>query len=191
MSNSCSMNVEQLIYLGGNVSSMTSKVTIFTDGSCSYARGQSTGFGGWACILMWMGQKLELSGGAKETTNNRMELMALIEALKALIQGCEISLYTDSAYVITTLVNLSTVWKTGKFKTRTGDTPANVDLIKELLKLKKIHTIHPHWVKGHAKSDKGGNVYNHRCDELAYAAMCKIANENGVKKDIRNRKDFK
>lgn len=177
--------------LGGNVGNMTSKVTIFTDGSCSYARGQSTGFGGWACILMWMGQKLELSGGAKETTNNRMELMALIEALKALIQGCEISLYTDSAYVITTLVNLSTVWKTGKFKTRTGDTPANADLIKELLKLKKIHTIHPHWVKGHAKSDKGGNVYNHRCDELAYAAMCKIANENGVKKDIRNRKEFK
>ena len=108
-----------------------------------------------------------------------------------MIQGCEISLYTDSAYVITTLVNLSTVWKTGKFKTRTGDTPANADLIKELLKLKKIHTIHPHWVKGHAKSDKGGNVYNHRCDELAYAAMCKIANENGVKKDIRNRKEFK
>ena len=64
--------------LGGNVSSMTSKVTIFTDGSCSYARGQSTGFGGWACILMWMGQKLELSGGAKETTNNRMELIIFI-----------------------------------------------------------------------------------------------------------------
>ena len=100
-------------------------------------------------------------------------------------------LTSSPSKIITTLVNLSTVWKTGKFKTRTGDTPANADLIKELLKLKKIHTIHPHWVKGHAKADKGGNVYNHRCDELAYAAMCKIANENGVKKDIKNRKDFK
>ena len=177
--------------LGGNMGKMTSKVTIFTDGSCSYTHGKSTGFGGWGSILMWMDQKLELSGGAKDTTNNRMELMALIEALKALIQGCEITLYTDSSYVISTLVNLSTVWKTGKFKTRTGDKPANTDLLKELLKLKKIHTIHPHWVKGHATTEEGGNIYNHRCDELAYEAMCKIANENGVKKSIKNRRDFK
>ena len=171
--------------------SMTSKVTIFTDGSCNYEHGAKTGFGGWGCILMWMGQKLELSGGAKDTTNNRMELTAVIEALKALIQGCEISLYTDSTYVITIIMNLSTIWKTGKIKTRNGDTPANLDLIKELAKLKKIHLIHPHWVRGHAKIENGGNKLNHRCDELAYGAMCKIANEHGVKKDINNRKEFK
>ena len=136
-------------------------VTIYTDGACS----GNPGPGGWGAVLRYGKQEKELSGGAAETTNNRMELTGVIEALSALKEPCIVELYSDSKYVIDAL---SKRWVYGWQKrgwVKSNREPAlNVDLWTKLLPLVERHEVHYHWVKGHAE-----NEYNNRCDALAVA----------------------
>ena len=136
-------------------------VTVYTDGACS----GNPGPGGWGAILEYQGHERELSGGAPETTNNRMELTAVIQALRQLKEPCAVELYSDSKYVVDALEK-GWVWgwkKRGWIKS--DKKPAlNSDLWGRLLELCEYHTVHLHWVKGHAQ-----NQYNNRCDELAVA----------------------
>ena len=142
------------------------QVTIYTDGACS----GNPGPGGWGAILSFQGVEKELSGGAPETTNNRMELTAVITALEALKEPCVVELYSDSKYVIDALEK-GWVWdwkKRGWIKS--DKKPAlNVDLWERLLPLTQRHELHYHWVKGHAV-----NPYNNRCDELAVSEWQKL-----------------
>lgn len=139
------------------------KITIYTDGACS----GNPGPGGWGCILMYNGNKKELSGGSKETTNNIMEITATIEALKALKFPCKVDLYSDSAYVVNCF-NQGWIynWIKKGWKTAGGDSVKNRELWEELYKLTQIHTVTFHKVKGHAD-----NEFNNRCDELARNAI--------------------
>lgn len=134
-------------------------VTIYTDGACS----GNPGPGGWAAILEYNGHEKELSGGEPHTTNNRMELTAVIEALRALKEGCEVDLYSDSKYVIDALEK---GWVYGWQKRnwiKSDKKPAlNPDLWEILLGEFARHRVKLHWVKGHASNPK-----NNRCDELA------------------------
>ena len=144
-------------------------VTIYTDGSCS----GNPGPGGWGAILKYGEHEKELSGGAQETTNNRMELTAVIEALKLLKEPCEVELWSDSKYVVDA-VDKGWVYSWQKKGWRKADNkPAlNVDLWEELLPLLREHTVRWHWVKGHAE-----NEYNNRCDTLAVAESRKFKEE--------------
>ena len=136
-------------------------VTIYTDGACS----GNPGPGGWGAILMYGAHNRELSGGEANTTNNRMELTAVIQALSMLKEPCIVDLWSDSKYVID---GLSKGWAKG-WKARgwvkSNKKPAlNPDLWDRLLTLTDIHTLRYHWVKGHAEI-----AFNNRCDELAVA----------------------
>ena len=141
-------------------------VTIYTDGACS----GNPGPGGWGAILRYKETEKELSGGAADTTNNRMELTAVIEALALLKEPCVVELYSDSKYVID---GLSKGWakswqKRGWIKS--DKKPAlNPDLWERLLALCDVHTLHYHWVKGHADTTE-----NNRCDEMAVAQSRKF-----------------
>ena len=136
-------------------------VTIYTDGACS----GNPGPGGWGAILKYGEHEKELSGGEANTTNNRMELTAVISALKLLKEPCEVELWSDSKYVVDA-VDKGWVYGWQKKGWRKADNkPAlNVDLWEELLPLLREHTVRWHWVKGHAE-----NEYNNRCDALAVA----------------------
>ena len=136
-------------------------VTLYTDGACS----GNPGPGGWGAILEFNGTEKELSGGESRTTNNRMELTAVIEGLKALKEPCIVELYSDSKYVIDALEKGWAVgWQKRGWK-KADKTPAlNPDLWETLLKLCQLHQVRTHWVKGHADNEK-----NNRCDELAGA----------------------
>lgn len=140
---------------------MMKKVTIYTDGAC---RG-NPGKGGWGAVLMYGGKVKEMSGGDAETTNNKMELTAAIEALKALKEPCEVELYSDSKY-LTDAVNKDWVysWQKKGWKKSDGKPALNVDLWEKLLELMSVHKVTFIWVKGH-----NGTPYNERCDELATA----------------------
>ncbi len=135
------------------------QVTIYTDGACS----GNPGPGGWAAILIYQGREKEICGGEKQTTNNRMELTAVISALEALKEPCEVDLWSDSRYVIDALEKgWAEGWKK-KGWMRTNKEPAlNPDLWERLLALTQRHRMHYHWVQGHAD-----NSLNNRCDELA------------------------
>ncbi len=144
-----------------------SEVTIYTDGACS----GNPGPGGWAAILMAGGAKKELSGGERDTTNNRMELMAVIEGLRALKRPCKVEIYSDSAYVVNAFSqNWIDKWVRNGWKNSAKAEVANSDLWKELIKLTSVHTVKFNKVKGHAD-----NEFNNRCDELAVAEWKKIA----------------
>ena len=136
-------------------------VTVYTDGACS----GNPGPGGWGAILEYMGHEKELSGGEPNTTNNRMELIAVIASLQQLKEPCRVELYSDSRYVIDALEK-GWVWgwkKRGWI--RSNKKPAlNADLWEQLLPLLQTHEVHYHWVKGHAENPK-----NNRCDQLAVA----------------------
>jgi len=134
-------------------------VTIYTDGACS----GNPGPGGWGAILEYNGVEKELSGGEENTTNNRMELTAVIRALEALKEPCVVELYSDSKYVIDALEKgWAKGWKS-KGWIKSDKKPAlNPDLWEILLGLTERHTLHYHWVKGHADNPK-----NNRCDEMA------------------------
>ena len=136
-------------------------VTIYTDGACS----GNPGPGGWGAILIYGTHKRELSGGEADTTNNRMELTAVIQALSLLKDPCIVELWSDSKYVID---GLEKGWARGWQKRgwiKSDKKPAlNPDLWGRLLELESLHTLRYHWVKGHAE-----NEYNNRCDELAVA----------------------
>ena len=135
------------------------KVVIYTDGACS----GNPGPGGWGAILMYKGVKKEISGGSKQTTNNIMELTAVIEGLKMLKFPCEVDLYSDSAYVVNAFEQKWIFgWIKKNWKTASGDPVKNKELWEELYELTKIHTVNFIKVKGHSD-----NEYNNRCDELA------------------------
>ena len=134
-------------------------VTIYTDGACS----GNPGPGGWGAILEYMGHEKELSGGEPNTTNNRMELTAVIKALQALKEPCTVELYSDSKYVIDALQKGWAVSWRKKGWIKSDKKPAlNPDLWETLLSLVEKHDVRYHWVKGHASNPK-----NNRCDELA------------------------
>ena len=142
-------------------------VEIYTDGACS----GNPGAGGWGAVLLYEQHKKELYGNAKETTNNRMELTAVIEALKALKRPCNVTLYSDSKYVIDS-INKDWVykWEANNWIKSDRKPALNTDLWKELLALLELHRVKFVWVKGH-----NGNEYNERCDELAVKAIKEIS----------------
>ncbi len=136
-------------------------VTIYTDGACS----GNPGPGGWGAILSYNGREKELSGGERQTTNNRMELTAVISALEALREPCVVELYSDSKYVIDALSKgWAESWKKKNWIKSDKKPALNPDLWERLLDLTAVHTVRYHWVKGHAD-----NEYNNRCDALAVA----------------------
>lgn len=135
------------------------QIEIYTDGACS----GNPGPGGWGAVLVYNGKEKELSGSEKNTTNNRMELTAVIMALNALNQPCEVKLTTDSKYVCDA-INKSWVysWRKNGWKKSDKKPALNVDLWKELLTLLEKHEVEFIWVKGH-----NGHKYNEICDALA------------------------
>lgn len=134
-------------------------VTIYTDGACS----GNPGPGGWGCVLIYNGIEKQISGFQNDTTNNRMEMQAVIEALSRLKEPCDIDLYSDSAYVVNAfLQDWVTNWIQNSWRTAEKKPVKNDDLWKELISLASTHTIRWHKVKGHA-DDK----YNNICDRLA------------------------
>lgn len=139
-----------------------SRVSIWTDGACS----GNPGPGGWGAVLRYGETERELSGGEAETTNNRMELRAAIEALGALKRPCEIDLYTDSQYVRGGVTGWMENWNRNGWKTADRKPVKNEDLWKALDEARKRHAIVWHWVKGHA-----GHPENERADELARQGM--------------------
>jgi ribonuclease HI len=135
------------------------KVEIYTDGACS----GNPGPGGWGSILVYNSKEKELSGGEKNTTNNRMELTAVIKALKALKEPCEVTLTTDSKYVCDAIIKGWVYsWKKNGWKKADKKPALNVDLWELLLPELEKHKVEFVWVKGH-----NGHKYNERCDELA------------------------
>ena len=135
------------------------KVTIYTDGACS----GNPGKGGWGAILMYGEYEKEISGFEEMTTNNRMELLAAIQALRCLKEPCGVELYSDSAYLVNGFVcNWVSGWKRNGWKNSGKEEVKNIDLWKELDRLNGIHTIK--WIKVKGHSD---NEYNNRCDALA------------------------
>ena len=140
---------------------MKKTVTVYTDGACS----GNPGPGGWGAILRYQGNEKELSGGAAQTTNNRMELLGVISALQALKEPCVVELYSDSKYVVDALEKGWAVgWKKRGWVKSDKKPALNSDLWEILLQLCSLHELHCHWVKGHAE-----NEYNNRCDALATA----------------------
>ena len=139
---------------------MIKEVVLYTDGACS----GNPGPGGWACVLVYKETEKELSGGEAETTNNRMELTAVIEGLKALKTACRVQLYTDSKYVMEGATKWLAGWQEKNWKRADKKPVQNVDLWQVLSEYLSQHEIVWHWVKGHA-----GNPCNERVDALACA----------------------
>jgi ribonuclease HI len=134
------------------------KVEIFTDGACK----GNPGTGGWGALLVADGRSKELFGGERNTTNNRMELTAVIEALKALTRPCEVVLHTDSQYVQKGISEWIHGWKARGWKTAAKAPVKNVDLWQALDSVQATHQVEWRWVKGHA-----GHEGNERADALA------------------------
>lgn len=140
-------------------------VTIYTDGACS----GNPGAGGWGAILMHEGVQKEFSGFDKETTNNKMELTAVIEALKKLKKPCKVQLYSDSAYVVNAMVlGWLENWKNNAWRGSDKKPVKNIELWQKLDELLKIHEVEFIKVKGHAD-----NEHNNRCDALATGEIAK------------------
>lgn len=138
---------------------MKKYIEMFTDGACS----GNPGPGGWGTILRWGSKEKELCGGKPETTNNRMELSAVINGLKALKEPCIVKITTDSKYVVDSITKgWAQSWKKNGWRKADKKPALNSDLWEELLNLLDIHDVTFCWVKGHA-----GHPENERCDELA------------------------
>lgn len=142
------------------------KVILYTDGACS----GNPGPGGWGAILMYKENKKELSGGQKDTTNNIMEITAVLEGLKALKNDCEVEVYSDSAYVVNAF-NAKWIdnWKKNGWKNSQKEEVKNKELWQELDTLVQKYKVKFNKVKGHST-----NEYNNRCDELARNAIKKL-----------------
>ncbi len=134
------------------------KLKIWTDGACKF----NPGPGGWGAYLVWGEKTLELCGGEEETTNNRMELTAVIEALSAVKRPVPMTVYLDSQYVKNGIDSWIAGWKRKGWRTASGQPVKNVDLWKKLDQLVSTHDIDWQWVKGHA-----GEEGNEKADELA------------------------
>ena len=147
------------------------KVTIYTDGACS----GNPGPGGWAAVLIYKDVRKEISGGKKETTNNEMEITAVLEALKILKRPCEIMIYSDSAYVVNTFNKgwiytwVRNNWVRKDVKTKKEEQVKNKELWEELYLLCQKHKVTFNKVKGHSDVE-----LNNRCDELARAEIKKL-----------------
>ena len=138
---------------------MRKHVEIYTDGACS----GNPGPGGYGVILMYGSLKRELSGGEKQTTNNRMELSGVIRGLSALREPCTVDLYTDSQYVVNAVnQGWAKKWRANGWMRNKREAALNPDLWELLLGLVRQHELHYHWVKGHEENEK-----NNRCDEQA------------------------
>ncbi len=142
------------------------RVVLYTDGACS----GNPGPGGWGCFLTYGKANRELSGGQEQTTNNRMELTAVIEGLKLLKQPCIVDLYTDSKYVLDGATKWLAGWIEKGWRRADKKPVLNMDLWQELVPLLEKHQIIWHWVKGHA-----GEEGNERVDQLAVMARERIA----------------
>lgn len=151
------------------------QVIMYTDGACH----GNPGPGGYAAILIYGAKRKELSGGFKNTTNNRMELMAAITGLEALREPCQVTLYSDSQYLVQSM-NEGWVekWRANGWKRNKKDLALNIDLWKQVLKLCEKHSVKFQWTKGHA-----GTPENERCDLLANEAAAEPNLPEDVKKD--------
>mgnify|MGYP000966060131 FL=1 len=139
------------------------EVTIYTDGACS----GNPGPGGYGVVLLYQGHRKELSAGFRETTNNRMEILAVISGLESLKEKCKVTLYTDSQYVVNAIEkNWAKKWRANGWMRNKKEPALNADLWARLLKLCEVHELKFVWVRGHA-----GNRENERCDRLAVDAV--------------------
>ncbi|MFN4116499.1 MAG: ribonuclease HI [Inhella sp.] len=134
------------------------EVTLYTDGACK----GNPGPGGWGAWMLSGGHSKELCGGARSTTNNQMEMTAVIEALATLKRSCKIQLYTDSEYVLKGMTEWMPGWVRRGWRTAAGQPVKNAELWQRLVALAALHEIDWHWVKGHA-----GHEGNERADQLA------------------------
>ncbi len=156
------------------------KVELYTDGACS----GNPGPGGYAAILFFEGNEKVISGGEKETTNNRMELMAVIEGLNTLKEPCEVELFTDSKYVQQAItLGWLEDWEKRGWKRKTGPL-LNPELWQALSELLKTHKVTAHWVEGHA-----GVEYNERADKIAVLERDKAAGKETVPKSEKKEKE--
>ena len=147
------------------------EVDMYTDGACK----GNPGAGGFCCILKYKGKEKLVSGGEANTTNNRMEMRAVIEGLSMLKYPCKVEVYSDSAYTVNAFLNGWLVfWQKNGWKKADKKPVSNVDLWQELLRLTALHEVTFHKVKGHAD-----NEFNNRCDELARAAITRMKNDSG------------
>ena len=148
------------------------KVVIYTDGACS----GNPGIGGWGAVLQYGEYKKEISGAQENTTNNRMEMFAVIQALSALKFPCEVDLYSDSAYTVNAFEQgWLDGWEANNWRRADKKEVQNVDLWQTLRELTKRHKVTFHKVKGHAD-----NEYNNRCDFLATSAIKQFKKDNAV-----------
>ena len=142
------------------------EIKIYTDGACS----KNPGPGGWGAVLIYKSHRKEISGADAQTTNNRMELTAVIKALECLKEKCKIELFTDSKYVCDSIMKgWAESWRNNNWKKSDKKPAINADLWEILLNLISKHDITFNWVKGHA-----GNIENERCDELATSEIKKL-----------------
>jgi ribonuclease HI len=140
----------------------TSEVDIYTDGACS----GNPGPGGWGSVLLYNGHRRELSGGDRATTNNRMELQAVIGAVEVLKRPCRVTIHTDSVYVMKGITEWLPQWKRRNWRTAGRQAVKNVELWQQLEQVLAAHQVKWRWVKGHS-----GVVENERADELARQAI--------------------
>ena len=138
------------------------EVDIYTDGACS----GNPGPGGWGSVLLYNGHRRELSGGERQTTNNRMELQAVISAIEALKRPCRVTIHTDSVYVMKGMTEWLAQWKRRNWRTAGKQAVKNVELWRRLDQVLASHEVKWRWVKGHS-----GVVENERADELARLAI--------------------
>ena len=148
---------------------MTPQVVIYTDGACS----GNPGPGGWGAVLISKGREKELSGGDLQTTNNRMELMAAIQALEALKRPCKVELHTDSRYVMQGITEWLPRWKARGWKTADRSPVKNDDLWKQLDEARRRHEVKWKWVKGHS-----GHELNDRADALANRGVDEVLDQS-------------
>lgn len=148
------------------------QVEIYTDGSCL----NNPGPGGYGVVILNNNARQELSGGFRKTTNNRMEILAVIIGLKALKQPHQVTIYTDSQYVVNAMTKgWAKKWQMNNWQRNPKEKAKNPDLWQELLRLSTQHQVNFTWVRGHS-----GNVENERCDRLAFSA----ARNNNLEEDV-------
>lgn len=146
---------------------------MYTDGACS----GNPGPGGYGTVLIYNGMRKELSGGYRETTNNRMEIMAVLKGLEALKQPCKVTIYSDSKYVVDAIEKgWLANWKKNNWVKSNKEKALNIDLWKKLLVFMELHDVSFRWVKGHHE-----NKENNRCDQLAVQA----SKQSELLEDIR------
>ncbi len=146
-------------------------VTLYGDGACS----GNPGPGGWGVVMLYEGHQKELSGAVELTTNNQMELLAAIKGLESLKEPCEVTLYTDSKYVVQGMSEWVKDWIARGWRTAAKKSVKNIELWQRLVELSKGHTVTFKWVKGH-----DSNPYNNRCDELATSAITLFRMGSGI-----------